>query len=369
MCGINGYYQFEHIKNKAELETIALQMNAAIVHRGPDEAGTYVDSSAAFSMCRLSIIGLADGKQPIFNEDKSLMIVFNGEIYNYKSLKTELTGKGHAFYTHSDTEVVLHLYEEYGTPAFDRLIGMFAVAIYHIKEKKLVLARDRAGEKPLHYYMDERRFVFSSELKGLFSGTNLPKAIDQAALSQYLQLTYIPAPRTIYQNVYKLPAASYMEVDSNGNFSIAPYWQLTYGRGALISDYDECKKQLRERLFEAVEGCMVADVPVGAFLSGGIDSSIMVGIMARLTPNKISTFTIGYKEKQFDESGLAEITAKLNQTQHHTLYLDYNDAFEALDSILSNMDEPFADSSAIPTYMVSKFAAQHVKTVITGDGG
>lgn len=369
MCGINGYLQFNKTKDKAELEAIAQQMNAAIIHRGPDEAGTYVDANAAFSMCRLSIIGLADGRQPIFNEDKSLMIVFNGEIYNYKSLKEELIGKGHRFRTHSDTEVVLHLYEAYGNLAFDRLVGMFAAAIYNIKEKKLVLVRDRAGEKPLHYYMDEKRFVFSSELKGLFSGTHLPKAIDQTALTQYLQLTYIPAPRTIFEDVYKLPAACYMEVDSKGNFTIAPYWQLVYDRASLIGDYDDCKRKLRDRLFEAVEGCMVADVPVGAFLSGGIDSSIMVGVMSRLAKNKVSTFTIGYREKQFDESGLAEKTAALNQTDHHTLLLDYNDAFESLDTILANLDEPFADSSAIPTYMVSKFAAQHVKTVITGDGG
>ncbi|MEX1307566.1 MAG: asparagine synthase (glutamine-hydrolyzing) [Eubacteriales bacterium] len=369
MCGINGYLQFKEKKKIEDLEKIALQMNAAIAHRGPDEEGVYADKTAAVSMCRLSIIGLADGQQPIFNEDKSKLIVFNGEIYNYKALKAELIDKGHVFRTHADTEVVLHLYEEYGKQAFDKLIGMFGVAIYDINEKNLILARDRAGEKPLHYYMDDERFVFSSELKGLFAGTDVPKAIDQTALSQYLQLTYIPAPKTIYQNVYKLPAASTMELDAQGNFTIESYWQMTYDNQLLIRDYETCKKQLRERLFEAVEGCMVADVPVGAFLSGGIDSSIMVGIMSRLTSNKINTFTIGYKEKQFDESNLAEKTAALNKTNHHTLFLDYEDAFQSLNTILNNLDEPFADSSAIPTYMVSKFASQHVKTVITGDGG
>ncbi len=277
--------------------------------------------------------------------------------------------KGHTFYTHSDTEVVLHLFEEYGKQAFNKLNGMFALAIYYIHEKKLILARDRAGEKPLHYYIDETRFVFSSELAGFFSGTDIPKDIDLPALNQYLQLTYIPAPLTIYKNVFKLPAASMMEVDISGNFSIEPYWELNYDRKALIGDYDECKRQLRERLFKAVEGCMVADVPVGAFLSGGIDSSIMVGIMSRLSKNPIETFTIGYKERQFDESGLAKVTAERNGTHHRTLLLDYDDALEAVDTILNRIDEPFADSSAIPTYMVSKFAAEHVKTVITGDGG
>lgn len=369
MCGINGYLQFKRNKTTSEMEQIAASMNEAIFHRGPDEFGVYADADAAISMRRLSIIGLFDGRQPIFNEDKSLLIVFNGEIYNYKALKSEMESKGHTFYTHSDTEVVLHLYEEYGKQAFNRLNGMFAAAIYHIREKKLVLVRDRAGEKPLHYYMDDTRFVFSSELAGLFSGTDIPKAIDQTALNQYLQLTYIPAPLTIYQNVYKLPAASVMEVDGQGNFSIEPYWQLTYDRDALIGDYEACRRALREQMFQAVEGCMVADVPVGAFLSGGIDSSIMVGIMSKISRMPVETFTIGYKEKQFDESGLAKETAELNGTHHHTMLLDYSDALDALDTIIHRLDEPFADSSAIPTYMVSKFAAGTVKTVITGDGG
>jgi asparagine synthase (glutamine-hydrolysing) len=369
VCGINGYIQFGREKNEDSIKLLIGEMNDKIIHRGPDEDGLYADGKVGLGMRRLSIIGLKDGQQPIFNEDKTLLIIFNGEIYNYKSLKADLVGFGHIFKTSSDTEVILHAFEEYGTDCFKKLKGMYALAIYDLKKEKIIITRDLAGEKPLHYYIDEERLVFASEIKSMFCSDKIKKQIDKDALNRYLSLTYIPAPLTIYKNIYKLLPGHYIEVDLKGNHKITKYWDIVYDDKKLITDYDECKNILRETMFNAVEECMVADVPVGAFLSGGIDSSTVVGIMSRLSKKPIDTFTICYKDKYFDESDLARKTAEINKTNHHEFILDYDEVFDEIDNIVNALDEPFADSSAIPTYMVSKHASKHVKTVLTGDAG
>lgn len=369
MCGINGYVQFEKSLKPGEIEGLINLMNDKIIHRGPDEDGVFACDSLGLGMRRLSIIDISTGKQPIYNEDKSLVIVLNGEVYNYKALREDLLKKGHIFTTTSDTETVLHCFEEYGVGCLDKLNGMYAFAIYDFKNQKVTVARDRIGEKPLYYYSDGEKLLFASELKSIIASGMVEKKICKEALCQYLQLTYIPAPLTILENVYKLCPGNYMEIDINGGFEIKTYWNVTYSEKTLITDYEECKRELRKAMFNAVEECMVSDVPVGAFLSGGIDSTTIVGIMSKISSKPIDTFTIGYKEKQYDESDRAKLTSELHKTNHHIFTLDYNDALPELEKLVGNIDEPFADSSLIPTYMVSKFARQHVKTILTGDSG
>jgi asparagine synthase (glutamine-hydrolysing) len=369
MCGINGY---KHLKKKLpdfRISDLIQSMNDCIIHRGPDEDGVFVNDRVGLGMRRLSIIDLTTGKQPVYSPDKSLVILLNGEIYNYKSLRSQLENKGHTFRTTSDTEVALITFLEYGTDSFNMLNGMFAIAIYDLNNRCMYLARDRAGEKPLYYYKSEDHFIFGSELKSLIHSGLIPKEISKKALNQYLRLTYIPSPLSIFKNVFKLPAGHYMRVDDSGEISIRQYWDVIYDDSVMITDYETCKKELRKTLFHAVEECMVADVPFGAFLSGGIDSTIITGLMSKISDKKINTFNIGFHDKQFDESGRARVAAQLHQTHHQTYFLDYDEVVGELGNIVANIDEPFADSSLIPTYAVSKFARKHVKTVLTGDAG
>lgn len=369
MCGINGYLQYNPILNNNQIYHLINTMNESIYHRGPDDDGLFIQENVGLGMRRLSIIDLSTGKQPLFNEDKSLVIVFNGEIYNYKSLKDNLVLKGHVFTTTSDTEVVIHCFEEYGNKCFDKLKGMFAFAIYDIKNKKVTIARDRSGEKPFYYYKKEDVLLFASELKSILASNITNMRISKTALNQYLQLTYISAPLTIFEDIYKLLPGHYMEIDKNGNIKIEEYWDVKYCCNDLILDYDQCKKELRSTLFHAVEECMVSDVPIGALLSGGIDSTIIIGIMSHIVGKPIETFTIGYTNKQYDESNRAKVASNFHHTNHHIYYLNYNDVLPELELILNNIDEPFADSSYIPTYIISKYAKQYVKTVLTGDAG
>lgn len=370
MCGINGMYYYTTTKhNREHICSILSQMNNRIVHRGPDDDGIFIQDGVGLGMRRLSIIDLDTGKQPIFNENGSLVIVFNGEIYNYKSLKQDLMSKGHIFSTTSDTEVVLHCYEEYGINSFNMLKGMFAFAIYDIPRKKLTVVRDRVGEKPLYYYSNSNVFLFASELKSIISTGLINKTINNMALNQYLMLTYIPAPLTIFKDVYKLLPGHYIELDENKKVKIVKYWDVEYSDKLLLDSYDECKQKLRNTLFNAVEECLVSDVPIGAFLSGGIDSTIITGIASKISNGPIDTFTIGYRDKRYDESHRAKLTSELHNTNHHVYFLDYEEVLPELNKIVENIDEPFADSSYIPTYMVSKYARKYVKTVLTGDSG
>lgn len=367
MCGINGFI-YNKPNNIEDNISLIASMNSRIIYRGPDDEGVYADTQAALGMRRLSIIDLCTGKQPIYNEDNTKVIVFNGEIYNYRELRETLASKGHVFKTKSDTETILHAYEEYGKGCPDKLNGMFAFAIYDISKQELFIARDRAGEKPLYYYMDEEKLVFASELKSIIRCFDIKKEINRDALNQYLSLTYIPAPLTIFNNIFKLEAGSHM-LYNNGSLRIEKYWDIDSKKSDLIYDYEECRKKLREYMFRSIEKKMISDVPLGAFLSGGIDSSIVTGIMSRLSSKPVETFTIGFRDKAFDESGRAAIVAQKNNTSHHVHYLDYDNAVDELDTILDTFDEPFADSSSIPTYFVSKFAREHVTVVLTGDAG
>jgi asparagine synthase (glutamine-hydrolysing) len=367
MCGING---FVLDKSTSVDENISMinKMNSLITYRGPDSDGIYTDAAVGLGMRRLAIIDLSTGKQPIFNEDGTMVIVFNGEIYNFKELRDDLIMKGHKFTTKSDTEVILHSYEEYGTKCLDKLNGMFAFAIYDIKNREVFIARDRAGEKPLYYHKDHEKFIFASELKSIIKTFDIKKEINKTALNQYFSLTYIPAPLTMFENIFKLEAGSFI-LYKDGNLKIERYWNIDSRETEPIQSYDECKRRLREALFTSVEQKMISDVPLGAFLSGGIDSSIMVGIMSKLSDRPVETFTIGFKLKEFDESDRAQIVSQKNKTNHHIHFLDYTHAVSELENILETFDEPFADSSAIPTYFVSKFAGEHVKVVLTGDAG
>lgn len=369
MCGINGFIQFTQRYSPEQMESIVHSMNERIIHRGPDSEGLYADERCALGMRRLAIIDVDNGRQPIWNTAGNKMIVFNGELYNFLQLKESLIQGGYPFRTRSDTEVVLAGFETYGYRFFSMMEGMFALAIYDTTEKQWIFARDRIGEKPLYYYASDALFVFSSELKGILDTGLVPKEIDPAGLSQFFQLTYIPGPGSIIKDVKKLPPATYMVLRSDGGQTIEKYWSLTISGEPVYADYDKCKAALRDALFASVSNRMISDVPLGAFLSGGIDSSIIVGIMASISDERISTFNIGFRDKEFDESGLAWLVAKKYNTRHHVFYLNWDNAFQDVSAVLSNIDEPFADPSLIATYVVSRMTKQYVTVALTGDAG
>ncbi len=343
-------------------------MNGSIVHRGPDDEGSFSDERAALAMRRLSIIDLSTGKQPIHNEDGSVQVVFNGEIYNFAELRTELERKGHRFYTHSDTEVLVHLYEEEGDAFVPRLNGMFAFALWDAKRGRLLAARDRAGKKPFYYAVTRDAFLFGSEPKALLAHPEVSRRLDPQALRRFLVYEYIPAPYSIWQGMRKLPAAHTLVLEG-GQVRTTPYWDLSFDRGP------ECRREdaaprLLALLQEAVRRRLVSDVPLGVFLSGGIDSSAIVGLMARLVdPKRIQTFSIGFREESFDESRWARLVAGHFGTSHHEEILSADGMADILPELAPFIDEPFADSSIIPTYLLSKFTRRHVAVALGGDGG
>ena len=370
MCGINGIFQFTDSMTSGKLSEIVHGMNDLIVHRGPDHEGLYSTGECCLGMRRLSIIDLDGGNQPVWNEDRTLFMVFNGEIYNFQELKSRLQSVGHVFRTRSDTEVIVHGYEEYGVDVVKRLEGMFAFALYDTVKHRLFLARDRIGEKPLYYHLDGNRIIFGSELKSLFHSGLIEREIDPVALSQFFQLTYIPAPRSILNRTFKLPQASYALIEADGRMEISEYWTLSKAaENPFEGEYEVSKRLLREKLYRSVEQRMISDVPLGAFLSGGFDSSIVVGIMSDISEEPVNTFTVAFDEKEYDESDLAAIVAKKNRTNHHVIRLDSNELKQNVYDLLDNMDEPFADSSLIATYSVSKRAREFVTVVLTGDAG
>ena len=370
MCGINGFIRLgKKMDYSADsMRSCVHKMNERIVHRGPDSEGLYADEFCALGMRRLSVIDLVGGRQPIWNSDATKCIVFNGELYNYRDLRAKFASKGWKFRTATDTEVVLAGFDIYGVDFFDQLEGMFAFCIYDRVQRTWLLARDRIGEKPLYYCRSGDKLLFASELKSILVTNLIKKRINARALSTYLQLTYIPAPETILEGVYKLPAASYLTVNAGGEISIQKYWKLNLTQEE-DSDYEVCKRKLCEALYASVEKRMISDVPLGTFLSGGIDSTIITGIAADISSQPINTFTVGFKEKKFDESDFAAISAKRHNTNHHMVILDWDKCLEDLDGLLENIDEPFADSSLIATYAVSKLAKQYVTVALTGDAG
>ena len=367
MCGINGLLYKEPTAN---IVSDISEMNIRILHRGPDDDGIYIyDDRLAMGMRRLSIIDLEQGHQPMYNDDRSLIVTFNGEIYNFRELKKGLQDKGVIFRTHSDTEVVLRMFEAYGTGSFSQLNGMFAIAIHDEKNKQVIIARDRFGEKPLYFYRNNKQIAWASELKSLKRIISDQKEIEPKALLLFLSLTYIPAPYTIYKDVYKLGAGHYMILKTEDlDISNHKYWDISLEPAESIKSYTEAKKELKTLLFNSVEKRLIADVPIGVFLSGGVDSTIIAAIMNKISGKKISTFSIGSSNKRYDESERARQIAGHVHSDHHEYILDYTEILEQIDSIILNYDEPFADSSCIPTWYLSKKTSEHVKVALTGDG-
>jgi asparagine synthase (glutamine-hydrolysing) len=365
MCGIAGYWQRGGDASLARVKAMCDQ----IVHRGPDDEGFHVDGGCAIGMRRLSIIDLATGHQPISNEDGTVWIVFNGEIYDYQSLREDLIRKGHRFATQSDTETIVHLYEQEGIDAISRLRGMFAFCIWDARKQQLLLVRDRFGKKPLYYAALPGGLYFGSELKCLRTA-GVPLEIDDDALRLYFQFNYIPDPLSPFRAVKKLPPGSWLTCDRDGNIRQGRYWEAPVPAERpeeQLSELD-ARRQLRDLFDESVRIRMIADVPLGAFLSGGIDSSSVVASMALQSPDPVKTFSIGFEEAAFNELQYASLVAKRYKTEHHEI-LVRPDSIGLITRLVRHFDEPFADSSAIPTYIVSEFAARHVKVVLTGDGG
>ena len=365
MCGIAGIVNTA-AGQRIEAATIH-RMCQAIVHRGPDDEGIFVKDGTGFGMRRLSIIDLAGGHQPVFNEDRSAWVVFNGEIYNFPQLRSELLARGHHLSTHTDTEVIVHLYEEMGRDCVHRLRGMFAFALYDERRRKVLIARDRLGEKPLHYAFDGERLLFGSEIKSILAVAPELAQVDRPALRQYAQFGYIPDPLTAFRDIKKLPPGHLLELE-DGKLSVSQYWDLpAYGTHSPASE-EECLEQLEQRLGEAVKMRLIADVPLGAFLSGGADSSTIVALMARFSSGPVKTFSIGFRQKDFDETPYARLVAQKFGTEHHELILE-PDVVSSVDFLSHSLEEPFGDASALPTYYVSCLARQHVTVALSGDAG
>jgi asparagine synthase (glutamine-hydrolysing) len=372
MCGINGLIQ--KTKNTDSISGQLSTMNNKIIHRGPDQDGVFIQKEESFSigmaMRRLSIIDLSTGKQPISSDDGTITIVFNGEIYNYKILKTKLEKEGWSFKTSSDTEVILKLYQKYGTASFSMLDGMFAFSIYDGNLNKLFIARDFFGEKPLYYTSNSSTFQWGSELKSLCAITKSKPEISTEGLNLYFQLTYIPAPYTIYKNIYKLEANHYIEYSCKSHeFSIEEIDQNFSQDVDPDISFDQAKLKTKELVNKSVETRSMADVPLGTFLSGGVDSSIVSLALAQQSATSIDTFSVGFDKKSFDETDKSRTVANMINSKHHEFIISVKDLENNIDDILLNFDEPFADSSSLPTYLVANKTREHVKVALTGDGG
>jgi len=349
-------------------------MVASLHHRGPDDKGTVVLESRSgrtgFGHARLSIIDLSPaGHQPMCNEDATVWITYNGEIYNHLELRGELERKGHVFTSHCDTEAIIHGYEEFGEGIYSKLNGMFALALWDTKNQSLHLARDRYGKKPLYYHASNGSFVFASELKALLRHPGIKKTIDVRSLSRYLLHEYVPSPHSIMEGIHKLPPGHYL-IMKDGNISIHPYWSISFGKSHTPEDPVLVGEMLLDRLKASIERRLMSDVPLGVFLSGGIDSSAIVALMSELVSSeRIKTFSIGFNEPSFDESGYARSVARQFGTDHHEQILTPSTMVDILPEIWSFMDEPFADASIIPTYLLSKFTRSQVTVALGGDGG
>lgn len=365
MCGIAGIVGSR--ENRSIEEATIRRMCNAIVHRGPDEEGVFIKDGAGLGMRRLSIIDLAGGHQPIFNEDRTIWIVYNGEVYNFQELRPDLEARGHRFRTHSDTETIVHLYEEYGSDCVKKLRGMFAFALYDERNQRLLLARDRFGKKPLHYSLRNGRLYFASEIKSIHSVAPDLAEVDHAALLQYMYFGYILDPRTAFQHIHKLPPGHLLEFE-RGEIKIKQYWDLPQYGTYEPKNEEECLEELEHRLTEAVRIRLIADVPLGAMLSGGTDSSTVVALMSRVSTGPVKTFSIGFRQADFNEAAYARKVAEKFGTDHHELILD-PDVVETVETLSHSMEEPFGDSSMLPTYFISRLARQHVTVALSGDGG
>jgi len=394
MCGICGRINLD---KKALAKDLVHQMCQTIIHRGPDSEGIYLSTEhnpnaipVGLGIRRLAIIDLQTGDQPIHNEDKSVWLVLNGEIYNFQSLREDLLKKGHRFYTKTDTEVIVHLYEEYGVDCPKHLRGMFAFALWDNNKRQLFLARDRLGKKPLCYARINNSLIFGSELKSILLNPEIKKEIDYEALDQYLAYYYIPAPLTIFKQIRKLPPASYLLCDASGNatgsntvtasysdpqpakagrstITIDKYWQLDYRQKTIMSTGEYCQK-IMNLLEEATKIRMISDVPLGALLSGGIDSSAVVGLMTKHSSKPVKTFSIGFSEADYSELKYAKIVADHFKTEHHE-FIVKPEVIDILPTLVWHYSEPYADSSMLPSYYVARETRKHVTVALNGDGG
>ncbi|MFH1835638.1 MAG: asparagine synthase (glutamine-hydrolyzing) [Methanobacteriota archaeon] len=362
MCGICGVFYFNgESADKQVLE----RMRDSMVYRGPDDCGIFLDGKVGLGHRRLSIIDLIGGGQPIHNEEETVWIVYNGELYNHEDLRVELEGLGHRYYTNTDTETIVHLYEDYGPACVERMNGMFAFAIWDAREKKVFLARDRLGIKPLYYLRDGEKLVFASELKAILEHPDIPRVVDYSALNNYFTYGYIGSPDTVFEGVEKLPPAHTL-VEDGVESSIKRYWRITFPKKPYGDEAYHIEK-IRSMLSESVSRRLMSDVPLGVFLSGGIDSSAIVAVMSDISDD-VKTFSVGFEDQSFNELEYAKLVAEEFGTDHHEFVVPMN-AVELLPKILECFDEPFADSSALPTYIVSQMARTSVTVCLSGDGG
>jgi asparagine synthase (glutamine-hydrolysing) len=365
MCGICGIVA---LRNDQPIDQHLLQqMNDTIRHRGPDDAGYFCDDTAGLAMRRLSIIDLNTGHQPISNEDGTIWIVFNGEIYNYRELRQKLEQKGHVFTTQTDTETIVHAYEEYGDDCVQHLNGMFAFAIWDQKKRRLFLTRDRLGIKPLYYHASLQQLVFGSELKAVMANPAVPRDIDFTALDQFLTLEYVPTPRSIFQEVKKLPPGHSL-VAEKGQIRLNCYWNVDFENVTVPQNEVDCVDALTDLIRDAVKIRLVADVPLGAFLSGGIDSSTIVAFMSETADTQVQTFSVGFGDPTYNELPYARMVAEHFNTRHYEEFLE-PDITVLVPRLVRQYDEPFGDFSSFPTYLVSEMARRQVKVVLSGDGG
>jgi asparagine synthase (glutamine-hydrolysing) len=365
MCGIAGIVSAE--SGLAPSEAAIHGMCQTIVHRGPDDEGMYVKGNVGLGIRRLSIIDLAGGHQPVHNETKTVWIVFNGEIYNFSQLRAELEKRGHCFYTNTDTEVIVHLYEDFGAECVTKLRGMFAFAIYDERKRQLLLARDRLGIKPLHYAFHQGRLLFGSEIKAILAVAPELAEIRPEGVLDFLYFGYNPDPHTAFRAIHKLPPGHLLQFE-DGRFHERAYWDLLPFEPHEPKSEEECLEEMEQRLSEAVRIRLIADVPLGALLSGGTDSSTVVALMARASSRPVKTFSIGFAHEAFNEAKFAAQVASKFGTEHHELIFEPN-LWDALDYLTRTLEEPFGDSSMLPTYYVSQLARQHVTVALSGDGG
>jgi asparagine synthase (glutamine-hydrolysing) len=370
MCGIAGIVSTAR-GERIDPATIH-RMCEVIVHRGPDDEGIFVKDGVGLGMRRLSIIDISGGHQPVFNEDRTVCMVFNGEIYNFPRLREDLLRRGHQFSTHTDTEVIVHLYEEMGAECVNKLRGMFAFALYDERRRRLLLARDRLGKKPLHYALQSvvsnaEQLFFASEIKSILTAAPELARINNQALLRYMYFGYIPDPLTAFTAIQKLPPGHLLQFE-NGKIDVRQYWDLPQYGAHPPRNEEECLEELEHRLAEAVRIRLIADVPLGALLSGGTDSSTVVALMARASSKPVKTFAIGFRDQDFNEAPYARMVAEKYRTDHHELIVE-PDVLETVRTLTSLLEEPFGDSSMLPTYYVSCLARKHVTVALSGDGG
>src|SRR6266516_1306420 len=369
MCGITGWANLDPRTPPPEgAKGLLHSMCERMVHRGPDAEGLLVREGVALGMRRLAIIDLVTGEQPVFNEDKTVAVILNGEIYNYRELRTRLEKLGHMFRSTSDTEVLPHLYEEYETEMVQHLNGMFAFALWDAQHRRLFVARDRFGEKPLYWGIFEGTLLFASEPKVLLAHPSVHPGLNLDALRQYLSFDYIPAPLSIYEGIQKLPAAHTLTLE-NAPVDIQCYWRLSYKTQTPVPTEREAAEHLEGLLADSVSMRLVSDVPLGVLLSGGVDSSTVAAMAVRASSEAVKTFSISFAESSFDESSYARAVAKFLGTDHHEERLSANLAANLVGEIGSWMDEPFSDPSLVPTYLLSRFTRKHVTVALGGDGG